>query len=406
MRLKGVVMCVTAVSLILGGCRDTAQQKADVTVSADTAEPEEQEAAEEENSYYEMKIPADEAQVLSEAAVQAAKSYKDLLLQARKNNSKGDVLSMDTVAALVKKMGSQGYAALDKRNRENMENYQLVEKFLASQEQKEQAAISVYRIHDNGGMDKTDFTSDDTGAVTVTVTILDWNKKQEPYVADMVRYKAWKWEYTKKGYLFFERFIPDGMEADGTDAIRVLPLDEELRKMCEEYIEPIGYEANNLFLVEWDEENFQQVNFNDLYDFLYRMDQGSLPDSSRYPDGIGGSEFEDLIEKYFSIPLEQLRQQAGYNSQTGTYPWTQIAGSNSAVWTEMDPEVVDARDNGDGTITMTVDVVSPQLRSDKLFTHHVTVRRADDEDGFLYVSNTLEPGGQVPHYTPRTAAGQ
>ena len=256
MRLKGVVMCVTAVSLILGGCRDTAQQKADVTVSADTAEPEEQEAAEEENSYYEMKIPADEAQVLSEAAVQAAKSYKDLLLQARKNNSKGDVLSMDTVAALVKKMGSQGYAALDKRNRENMENYQLVEKFLASQEQKEQAAISVYRIHDNGGMDKTDFTSDDTGTVTVTVTILDWNKKQEPYVADMVRYKAWKWEYTKKGYLFFERFIPDGMEADGTDAIRVLPLDEELRKMCEEYIEPIGYEANNLFLVEWVEENF------------------------------------------------------------------------------------------------------------------------------------------------------
>ena len=51
MRLKGVVMCVTAVSLILGGCRDTAKQKADVTVSADTAEPEEQEAAEEENSY-------------------------------------------------------------------------------------------------------------------------------------------------------------------------------------------------------------------------------------------------------------------------------------------------------------------------------------------------------------------
>lgn len=225
-------------------------------------------------------------------------------------------------------------------------------------------------------------------------------------MTDMVRYKAWKWEYTKKGYLFFERFIPDGMEADGTDAIRVLPLDEELRKMCEEYIEPIGYEANNLFLVEWDEENFQQVNFNDLYDFLYRIDQGSLPDSSRYPNGIGGSEFEDLIEKYFSVPLEQLRQQAGYNSQTDTYPWTQIAGSNSAVWTEMDPEVVDARDNGDGTITMTVDVVSPQLRSDKLFTHHVTVRRADDEDGFLYVSNTLEPGGQVLPYTPRTAAGQ
>ncbi|MCB5520995.1 DUF6070 family protein, partial [Erysipelatoclostridium ramosum] len=76
-----------------------------------------------------------------------------------------------------------------------------------------------------------------------------------------------------KGYLFYERYIPDGMEADGTVGIRVLPLDEELRKLCEDYIEPIGYEANNLFLVEWDEENFQQVNFNDLYDILYRIDQ-------------------------------------------------------------------------------------------------------------------------------------
>ena len=48
--------------------------------------------------------------------------------------------------------------------------------------------------------------------------------------------------------------------------------------------------------------------------------------------------------------------------------------------------------------------IRDRLRSDKLFTHHVTVRRADDEDGFLYVSNTLEPGGQVLPYTPRTAA--
>mgnify|MGYP000343888699 CR=1 FL=1 len=175
--------------------------------------------------------------------------------------------------------------------------------------------------------------------------------------------------------------------------------------MCEEYIEPIGYEANNLFLVEWDEENFQQVNFNDLYDFLYRMDQGSLPDSSRYPDGIGGSEFEDLIEKY-SVFLGTIS--AGRLQQPNRhYPWTQIAGSNSAVWTEMDPEVVDARDNGDGTITMTVDVVSPQLRSDKtlLPTMSPCAGRTMRTD-FLYVSNTLEPGGQVPPYTPRTAAGQ
>ncbi len=136
MRLKGVMMCVTAVSLILGGCGDKVQQKEEVTVSADTAKEEDREAVKEENSYYEMEIPADESETLTEAAVQAAKSYQDLLVQAKKNSGKEEVLSMDTVAALVKKMGSQGYAALDNRNRENMENYQLAEKFLAGQEKK------------------------------------------------------------------------------------------------------------------------------------------------------------------------------------------------------------------------------------------------------------------------------
>ena len=65
---------------------------------------------------------------------------------------------------------------------------------------------------------------------------------------------------------------------------------------------------------------------------------------------------------------------------------------------------MDYGDNGDGTITMTVDVVCPQLKKDKLFSHQVTVRKADDD--FLYVSNTIEQGGEVPPYTPRTAAGQ
>ena len=101
MRLKGVMMCVTAVSLILGGCGDKVQQKEEVTVNADTAKEEDREAVKEENSYYEMEIPADESETLTEAAVQAAKSYQDLLVQAKKNSGKEEVLSMDTVAALV-----------------------------------------------------------------------------------------------------------------------------------------------------------------------------------------------------------------------------------------------------------------------------------------------------------------
>ena len=68
--------------------------------------------------------------------------------------------------------------------------------------------------------------------------------------------------------------------------------------------------------------------------------------------------------------------------------------------------MVDLQDNGDGTLTLTIDAVSPQLKNDRLFTHQVTIRGAEDGDGLTYVSNTIEPGGQVPPYTPRTAVEQ
>ena len=57
MRLKGVMMCVTAVSLVLGGCGDKAKQESDVAVKADVAEAEDREAVKEDNIITRWKYP-------------------------------------------------------------------------------------------------------------------------------------------------------------------------------------------------------------------------------------------------------------------------------------------------------------------------------------------------------------
>ncbi len=52
------------------------------------------------------------------------------------------------------------------------------------------------------------------------------------------------------------------------------------------------------------------------------------------------------------------------------------------------PDVQSCTDNGDGTITMEIDVICPELETDCLFKHCLTVRPLPD-GGFQYVANEL-----------------
>ena len=50
--------------------------------------------------------------------------------------------------------------------------------------------------------------------------------------------------------------------------IRDRPLDAKCRELNEKYLLPIGYELNNMFLVDWNEDDFGELNFYDMFDLL------------------------------------------------------------------------------------------------------------------------------------------
>ena len=52
-------------------------------------------------------------------------------------------------------------------------------------------------------------------------------------------------------------------------AMRIRPLGEEIRKMNRQYIRPVGYGRNNLFLLDWNEDDFGEIDFQDMFDILY-----------------------------------------------------------------------------------------------------------------------------------------
>lgn len=81
---------------------------------------------------------------------------------------------------------------------------------------------------------------------------------------------------------------------DAYEMVRVMPLPEEYRKMQESWLMPVGYQGNNLFSLEWSEENMEQLDYNGLFEYFYQMEYGERIDEEHYAAGIPGSEFEVL----------------------------------------------------------------------------------------------------------------
>lgn len=184
---------------------------------------------------------------------------------------------------------------------------------------------------------------------------------------------------------------------------RVLPLEEQCREIAEEYIVPVSYFCNNLFLADWDMSAMDKIEFNDLFEFLYAKETGKRLEEGAYADGIPKQEFESVIGKYFDISVEQMERYGRYDRGTGRYPWSAIGIRNRVPQLQPSfPEVVRCVENGDGTVTAYVEAVSVEEGLDCYYAHEVTLRR--NEDGsYVYVGNRVnrEQSFCIPAYRAR-----
>ena len=85
------------------------------------------------------------------------------------------------------------------------------------------------------------------------------------------------------------------------------------------------------------------------------------------------------------MSVEQLRGKCGYDEDSGSYEYEMISARPYPPF----GEVVDYRQNEDGTITLYVDGVWPDYNSDCAFTNTIVVQPFADGT-FRYLSNTIE----------------
>lgn len=339
----------------------------------------------------------------------------DVYVEAAKNN---ELTDMETVCKVIKRFGECGYAAVDCENRVDMTQMQSVMDFCDSVENQKEAEVTIIQVSSLGGFSVYHLQTEN-GVVHVKRCYYGYKDgimKSE----DEGEYQTDYWRYTDDGYLMFsgtyfseELYVLTLSSAEEHVAFRILPLDAKCRELNEKYLLPIGYELNNMFLVDWNEDDFGDLNFYDMFDLLYpKLHNEKFPYVADDNLGIGAvyhipkTEFENVIMEYFNIDSETLQSKTVYDSEDSTYEY-KPRGFEEVEYPEYPySEVIGYTENSDGTITLTANVVFPYSGNSKVYAHEVVIRPL--EDGRVqYVSNRIIPSednSEETWHTPRLTA--
>ena len=320
----------------------------------------------------------------------------------KKASEENKIADLETVRIIVNQFGENGYPAVDSRNQINMTEPEKVVEFCEKVDAQEEAEITILEVSYLGGFVKYDLHTKD-GKVDVVRSYYKYEN------GDMYRevtgsYQAEYWNYTEDGYLMFsgvwfseELYVLTLSGAEEHTALRVQPLDETYRELSRKYLLPIGFEQNNMFIVDWSEDDFGDLNFYDMYDLLYQKINGTYtPYVADDNLGVGAvyripkDDFESVIMAYFNIDSETLQSKTIYYAEDETYEY-KPRGFEEVEYPESPySEVVGFTENSDGTLTLTANVVFPYAGDSKVYAHEVVVRPLEN-GSVQYVSNRIIP---------------
>lgn len=258
------------------------------------------------------------------------------------------------------------------------------------------ASLSVLRIGEDGSLWHLYFLCEGSEALFFS-TAVSWDEQGDPKVLESGVLPVYDMELTDWGIFYYQVYPSGDPHYIDYGQFRLEPANREAYDLNRKYILPVGYMMVNLFLCDWQEGDWGDLSFPDLLDTLYLKNTGHYFEWGNFP--ITGSPsrvlvpatlFEENILPYFQISPEELRELCQYDEGEDCYSYRPIRGDDLTAWKYpmCEPEVTGWVQNPDGTITLTVQVYSPELKTDRLFIHEVTVRPLDGEQ-FQYVGNRI-----------------
>lgn len=326
-----------------------------------------------------------------------AEILSDIYEEAVDMNTLG---SLDMMRRIVARLGENGYVAVDSGNQIDMTQAEQAFDFCKAVDEKEMDELTIIVVMEMG-IRKFDLKTED-GNVNIVRGYYQYDQNGSLQNRSTVSYPADFWQYTEEGYLIFEgsyfsdeSYILTLSDTPEHTMLRILPLDEKCREYNRKYILPVGYEQNNLFLCNWSEDDFGDLDFYDLFDRFYPMTHSQpVPYMADEDLGVGAvyqiqrELFENVIGAYFNMDRETLRSKTTYLSELAAYEY-RPRGFYEVEYPDIAyPEVVSYTENEDGTVTLYINAVYPNGNMSKEFAH-ITVIRPLSEESFQYVSNEI-----------------
>lgn len=342
----------------------------------------------------------EEFQICMEAE-EAAKTFVDIYVK-----EKDELNTLEVKRKIINCLKEQGYTAIDRDNRIDMVNGECVEKFCEAATAEQRANVDIFVLLDEGRIMQYRLESIQ-GKMNVCLCQVEW-EDDIPYAKYYDKYEAYTWKYTEKGYLFIEEYHPQGFDgAPGETGFRVKPLDEECRELNEKYVMPLGYALNNLLITNWNEHDYTELNFYDLYERMYQMKYGKqVP----YEAGYGGTEyevpkneFEEVLRTYLPFGCTEIEKSAVYNFEKEVYRYRPRGMYDCEFPYEPYPEVVAYEELADGTLKLTVEAVWEIRMLDRAIISELVVKPLEN-GGFQYLSNTIidsDKNADAGWYMPR-----
>lgn len=354
-----------------------------------------------EEKGYDLPVDSEERE---EAEADCGKMLEKVLSADPEIARSGTVLAGEKVVGITENMAESGDPIAGFDIYYNMKNYEKMDRFLQNCGQGREGCITEYELSEDGGIVRKKFIFDGTDMYLLAASA-SW-KDDAAVLGEITYTRIREWTYTRKGWFFYELCAPEYPEVTepiySRAMLRVLPCDEEYAETARKWLKSIGYNGNNLLCSDWDAEHMEDLDYNGLFEYLYELEYGRTPDTSRYADGIPGEEFEKLMTRYLPVEAEQVREYASYDAERNTYDWIRLGVGNRTLGVLVSclPEVVDMQDNGDGTVTLTLDAVCESTGDDAFLAHKLTVRFEGDDD-IKFLSNTVEQKELLPEYVYR-----
>lgn len=329
-------------------------------------------------------LTAEEDQRLRDEAMSAARQCMELYKESEIVYSQTEYsriwnFSEKQRKNVVKRLGEQGLVSVS--DDINMENHQKMEDFYSAYISGRDAMITVFDVYREGNIGALTFIHRN-GKIQSFYVSIGWQEGGIPEIKSFGINDLEEIRLTEKGYFIYTN---TEVIAHGNlrEYYRVKPLSDECRELTKKYIYGLSFVNYNMLVTNWDAGNVEEILMPRMFEDIYRIytNEPFKAEDRLIPAEI----YERVMTACFPVSTEQLRKHCGYHADAGGYEYEMIFARQFPPF----GEVVNYKQNEDGTITLYVDGVWIDYNSDYAFTNQIVVRPFPDGT-FRYLSNTIE----------------